>query len=116
MNNKATNLNMSIVDEERKEQGDDAVIRIEVLNSKTGERKETFDITLPRAMAQMFLDRVWDDVIATMPNVTIARLLDSRTGKVVTEISLKRDAPRALLPGPTMTLEGLFKPLSPEEP
>ncbi len=61
-------------------------------------------------------DRVWDDVIATMPNVTIARLLDSRTGKVVTEISLKRDAPRALLPGPTMTLEGLFKPLAPEEP
>ncbi|MCP4359459.1 MAG: hypothetical protein GY796_15720, partial [Chloroflexi bacterium] len=52
----------------------------------------------------------------TMPNVTIARLLDSRTGKVVTEISLKRDAPRALLPGPTMTLEGLFKPLAPEEP
>ncbi len=116
MNNKVVDLNMSIVDEAKTEQGDDpAVVRIKVLNAKTGEVKESFEITMSRAMAQMFLDRVWDNVTDTMPNVTVSRLLDSRTGKIVTEISPRRDAPRALLPGSTMTLEGLFKPLTPEE-
>lgn len=113
MNNSVVNLNMAIEEEEVNK--DDAVVKIEVLSAKTGAVKESFEISMPRELAQLFLDRVWDDVIGTMPNVTVSRLLDSRTGKLVTEISPKKAVPRALLPGPTMTLEGLFKPLAQEE-
>lgn len=114
MNSNVINLNTSLAGEEP-DKGD-AVVKIEVLNENTGRVKESFEISMPGELAQLFLERVWADVLTTMPNITVARLLDSRTGQIVTEISPKKDAPRALLPGPTMTLEGLFKPLSPNSP
>ncbi len=68
-------------------QGDEtATLTIELKSSKTSEIKDSLTITMTPEAATLFLEKLQQEVIATLDNVTVTRVVDSITGGIVTEI------------------------------
>ena len=86
-----------------------ATLTIEIKSSKTGEIKDSLTITMTPEAAALFLERLQEDVIATLRNVTVTRTVDSITGGIVTEICPGASVSETTPPVITPTLEDLYR-------